>query len=243
MGNPYFYIIRHKPTKKYYAGCKINSSADSSNLMTEHGYKTTSKIIKDLIKKDGLNSFEVLKIKHFKTLEETLSYESRFLIKVNAAENPRFFNKHNGGKNFVNKGGYKLSEATKNKMRKPKSKETIEKQNKEKINRPKEVYQKAIETRKRNNPVWHDEEMRKILSIKNNIRWSNDDNRKKQSEIMKEYYKKNPISEETRNKHRQLSKGENNGMYGKTHNESTKEKMKLAWAKRKEKSVNIKYEK
>jgi hypothetical protein len=77
--------------------------------------------------------------------------------------------------------------------------------------------------------------MRKILSIKNNIRWSNDDNKKKQSEIMKEYYKKNPISEETRNKHRQLSKGENNGMYGKTHNKSTREKMKLAWAKRKEK--------
>jgi hypothetical protein len=235
MGNPYFYIIRHKPTQKYYAGCKINSSADSSNLMTESGYKTTSKIIKDLIKKDGLNSFEVLKIKHFKTPEETLSYESRFLIKVNAAENPMFFNQHNGGKNFVNKGGYNLSEATKNKMKKPKSEETIQKQKEALKKRSKESWKKMVETRKRNNPVWHDEEMRKILSIKNNIRWSNDDNRKKQSEIMKEFYKKNPVSQETRNKHRQLNKGENNSMFGKKHKESTKEKMKLAWAKRKEK--------
>jgi hypothetical protein len=132
MAIPYFYIIKHNPTEKYYAGCKINSFADSSNLMTKSGYKTTSKIIKELIKKDGLGVYKILKIKHFKTPEQALYYESKFLQKVNAAENTRFFNKHNGGKNFVNKGGYKLSETTKNKMRKPKSKETIEKQNKEK---------------------------------------------------------------------------------------------------------------
>lgn len=236
MAIPYFYIIQHKPTQKYYAGCKINSSADSSNLMSKHGYKTTSKVIKELIKKEGLSVFEILRVKHFKSPEETLYYETKFLQKVNAAENPRFFNKHNGGKNFVNMGGYRLTESTKNKMRKPKSKETIEKQNKEKRNRPKEVYQKAIETRKRNNPIWHDEKSRKLLSVKNNIRWKDSENRKKQSEIMKEYYKKNPISEETKNKHKELNKGENNNMFGKKHNESTKEKMKIAWAKRKNKS-------
>lgn len=43
MGIPYFYIIKHQLSGKYYAGYKINSSADSSNLLTLNGYKTTSK--------------------------------------------------------------------------------------------------------------------------------------------------------------------------------------------------------
>lgn len=92
---------------------------------------------------------KLLKIKHFNTPEKALHYETKFLQKVNAAENPKFFNRHNGGKNFVNKGGYILSQTTKNKMRKPKSKETIEKQNKEKKNRSKEVYEKMVETRRK----------------------------------------------------------------------------------------------
>ncbi len=229
---PYFYIIKHGPTGKYYAGCKINSEADSSNLMTENGYKTTSKIVKNLIKKDGLESFQILRIKHFDLPEQALDYETRFLLKVNAAENPMFFNLHNGGKNFVNKGGYSLSESTKEKMKKPKSKETIEKQNREKRERPKEVYEKMVESRRKNNPAWNSEETIKKITEANITRFSDEENRKEHSEIMKEYYKNNPISEETREKHSELSSGESNGMFGKKHSEETKEKMKLAWEKR-----------
>jgi hypothetical protein len=234
MKSPYFYIIKHLPSEKYYAGCKINFQSDSSNLMTENGYKTTSKIIKDLIKKDGLASFQILKIKHFKTKMEALTYESRFLQKVNAAENLKFLNLHNGGKNFVNKGGYKLSECTKNKMKKPKSIETVQKQNEQKRNRPKEVYQKMVQTRKGKNPNWHNEKMLKLISSKNAIRWKNEKNRKEQSDRMKEYYKNNPISEDTRKKLKLANSKENNNMFGKKHTDSTKEKMKLAWLKRKE---------
>lgn len=234
MGNPYFYIIRHKLTGKYYAGCKINSSADSSNLMTESGYKTTSKVIKQLIKKDGLQSFEILKIKHFDSSDKTLSYESRFLMKVNAAENSMFFNQHNGGKNFVNKGGYKLTESTKNKMRKPKSEETIQKQNEEKRNRSKKVYQKAIQTRKQNGLPWISDEQRERVKEFNKRYW-NEKTKEEQRNRMIEFYKKNPISEETRNKHKELSKGSNNGMFGKKHSEETRNKLKLAWQKRKQK--------
>jgi len=135
MRKPYFYIIKHIPSQKYYAGCKINSRANSSDFMTERGYQTTSQVIKEIIQRDGLNSFEIVKIKHFEIPDDALNYEMKFLTKVNAAENARFYNRHNGGKNFVNKGGYKLSESTKQKMRKPKSKETIEKQNQEKKTR------------------------------------------------------------------------------------------------------------
>lgn len=235
---PYFYIIKHEPTKKYYAGCKLNSKSDSSNLMTEGGYKTTSKVIKDLIKKDGLKAFEIIRIKHFESSDQALNYESRFLTKVNAADNPMFFNRQNGGKNFVNKGGYKLSQTTKAKMSKPKSKETIEKQNEGKRCRPKEVYQKMVETRRKNNPVWHNDEMREIISKSGRARFSNEENKIKHSEIMKEYYKNNPVSEEVKEKHRKLSSGENNPMFGKTHSEETREKLRLAWERRKNKQLN-----
>lgn len=151
VSKPYFYIIQHIPTGKYYAGCKINAKADSSNLMTHSGYKTTSKVIKNLIKSDGLDSFQINRIKHFSTSEQTLLYETRFLTKVNAAENPRFFNLHNGGKNFVNRGGYKLKDSTKAKMKKPKAKETVIKQNREKLHRSKDVYNKMVQTRKSKN--------------------------------------------------------------------------------------------
>ena len=233
MRKPYFYIIRHIPTQKYYAGCKINSKANSSDFMTEKGYQTTSDIIKRLIQKDGLSAFEIIRIKHFTTPEEALTYEMKFLTKVNAAEHPMFYNRHNGGKNFVNKGGYKLSEHTKLKMRKPKSQETVEKQNQEKRTRSKDVYKKMVATRKSRYTSWHTAEQ--IERIKqHNATWWNEENRRKHSEKMKEVHKLNPIREETRQKHREKSKGANNGMFGKKHNEATREKLRLAWQKRKE---------
>lgn len=236
MNKPYFYIIKHLPSQKYYAGCKINSKANSLNFMTTEGYQTSSKTIKELIVKDSLSQFSVIRIKHFETSTEALMYETRFLTKVNASKNIMFYNKHNGGKSFVNEGGYKLSESTKQKMRKPKSAETIEKQNLEKRTRDKSVYMKMIETRRQNNPVWHSEESKERIR-QHNATWWDEENRKKQSEIMKNYFKDNPVSESTRQKHREKSAGCNNGMFGKTHSEATREKLRLAWQKRKERKT------
>lgn len=237
MKKPYFYIIQHIPTENYYAGCKISSHADSSNLMTEDGYKTTSKIVKKIIKQEGLLSFKILKIRHFENAQDALNYESRFLQKVNAAENTKFLNLHNGGKNFVNKGGYKLNEYTKNKMRKPKSKETIEKQNLQKKNRSEEVYKKMVKTRKSKDAPWISEEQKEKIKKFNQSYW-NDQNRDIQKNRMIEYYKNNPVSEETKNKKREIFKGEKNPMFNKKHNDLTKAKMKLAWEKRKNKKNN-----
>lgn len=232
MKTPYFYIIEHKTTQQYYAGCKINASANSSNFMTEKGYKTTSKIVRKIIENEGLEAFKIVKIKHFKSAQEAVWYETRFLQKVNAAQNPRFLNQQNGGKNFINKGGYKLKESTKNKMRKPKSEKTIKKQNEEKRNRPKSVYQKMVETRKKNGLPWHSDKMRERIKEFNQTYWDNE-KREKHAELMREYYKKTPISEETRKKLKERSQGKNNKMYGKKHNEETRKKMRLAWQKRK----------
>ena len=231
---PYFYIIKHIPSQKYYAGCKINSKANSLNLMTEGGYQSSSKIIKELIIKDSLSQFNIIRVKHFDTSEEALLYETRFLTKVNAANNIMFYNRHNGGKSFVNTGGYKLSEYTKQKMKKPKTSITIEKQNIEKRSRDKSVYIKAVKTRKQNNSNRLSDERKEQIRV-HNATWWDIENRQKQSEIMKNYFKANPVSESTKQKHREKSIGPSNGMYGKTHNEMTKEKLRLAWQKRKEK--------
>ena len=237
MKKPYFYIIKHIPSQKYYAGCKINFEADSSNLMKEGGYQTTSRVIKKLIQTDGLTSFCIVKLRHFETPREALLYETKFLLKVNAAKNPTFYNQSNGGKNFVNEGGYKLSEATKQKMRKPKSRETVEKQNQEKRTRSKETYKKMVETRKARYETWHTEEQIERVKQHNAVFWT-EENRKKHSEIMKEYHKHNPYKEETRKKWSEARKGSGNNMYGKNHSKEAREKMKLAWQKRKQKKID-----
>ena len=88
---PYFYIIQHITSLKYYAGYK-SYGYGSDNLMTPDGYKTSSKEIKRLINRDGLGAFIIRKIKRFKTTEEAYEYEFRFLTKVNAKDNVTFLN-------------------------------------------------------------------------------------------------------------------------------------------------------
>jgi hypothetical protein len=93
-----------------------------------------------------------------------------------------------------------------------------------------------VNTRKERYDTWNNEAQRNAISEANKKRWNEEENRKKHSDIMKDYYKNNPVSEETKTKKKETSKGDRNGMFGKTHNESTREKMKLAWEKRKQKN-------
>jgi hypothetical protein len=232
--NPYFYIIQHTTSGKYYAGCKISINADSATFMTEFGYQTTSKVVRDIIKSEGLSSFKIRKIKHFSSKLETLAYENRFLLRVNAAKNINFLNKQNGGKYFYNEGGYELSSSTKQKMSKPKSPQTKEKMSLSLRQRSKDVYKKSIESRRLNNATWISEDQK--LKIKNhNANYWNEANKFKHREIMLEFYKQNPISEETRKLLSKNNSGKNNKMYGKKHSEETRLKMKQAWEKRKNK--------
>jgi hypothetical protein len=231
---PYFYLIKHINSNKLYAGCKYSKkNLDSNNLMTDFGYKTSSKVIKKLIEKDGLDSFNIIDIKHFETAEEAREYESNFLENVDAKNNQNFINLSNSKKDYVNKGGYSLSKKTKEKMKKPKSEETIKKMKKSLRQRPKKVYDKMVKSRKEND-FWNDPGCRKKISKANQIRFSDVENRKKHSEIMIKYYQENPISEETRKKQSDSLSGKKNPMYGRKHNEETRLKMKAAWEKRKQ---------
>jgi hypothetical protein len=236
MNKPYFYIIRHKKNKKYYFGCKF-SNPDSSNLLLHGGYQTSSKIIKNIIKNEGLEIFEIIKIKHFDTADDVINYEHKFLLKINAAENNNCYNRTNGSEYFRNKGGYSLSTRTKNKMRKPKTKITRDKMSECLKKRDSSVYRKMVKSRYENNEYWNSPETRKKISEANINRFSDEENRLKHSKIMTEYYQENPVSEKTKKIKKEQNSGNSNPMYGKKHREDTKIKMKLAWEKRKNKNI------
>lgn len=93
--NPYFYIIQDTRNGMYYAGAKWGKDANPNNLMIEGGYTTSSSIIKEIISRFGLDIFIVRKIKTFKTANEAFNYETKFLQKIDAKRNPKFYNGHN----------------------------------------------------------------------------------------------------------------------------------------------------
>lgn len=92
---PFFYVIQDIRNGMYYAGSKYGKDANPEKFMTEIGYHTTSKTIKKIISEYGLELFIIRKIKLFTGARKTVKYEKRFLEKVNARKNPRFYNGHN----------------------------------------------------------------------------------------------------------------------------------------------------
>lgn len=100
--NPYFYIIRHVASNRLYAGYKSQKkTCNSSTLMTDGGYQTSSKVVKKIIAKEGLSAFVIVMICHFSTAEEAYSFEINFLTQFNAHNNPLFINRHIGGNKFL----------------------------------------------------------------------------------------------------------------------------------------------
>ena len=92
---PYFYIIQHIASKKYYAGSKYSIDADPNKFFIFGGYTTSSNTIDNIIQKEGLSAFCIRKVKCFTHSHEAYDYETRFLVRVNAASNDSFYNHHN----------------------------------------------------------------------------------------------------------------------------------------------------
>jgi len=130
MGTPFTYLIYSKRTNQYYYGVRYCNGCHPNQLWTT--YFTSSKVIKSLIKMYGTDEFIVSIRKTFANAETAINWESRFLNRVKAATSNKWLNLHNGDGNFRNKGGYKLSKETKEKMSKPKSEQTKEKMSKAK---------------------------------------------------------------------------------------------------------------
>ena len=95
MNKPYFYIIEHIPSRKYYAGVRFAKNCNKDELLKEDGYCTSSNLVNQIIKEDGLESFKIRKIKEFDNKFDAMEYEAKFLHKVNAMHNARFLNLNN----------------------------------------------------------------------------------------------------------------------------------------------------
>lgn len=103
----YFYIIRHKPSGKYYAGSRRNKHGYPGELLKEDGYKTSSNLVKEMIQRDGLDSFEVALIIPQSHLQiGVLDYETAFLRANDCKRNPLWINRSN------NEGTYGFAEFT-----------------------------------------------------------------------------------------------------------------------------------
>ncbi len=228
---PYTYLIKHTKSGNLYHGSRSNKSGcHPEELLKENGYTTSSKIIKEIIKNEGLNSFEIIEITIHSSPKEAIIAEEQYHKLYDVAGNVYYFNQHNAGTKFTtintthnrkhreetkqkigisNKGkckGRSKSEETKQKMRKPKSEE----------HRKKMLGRKVSEDAKR-----------KIGQSKKGIPRSEETKMKLSLANMGKKH-----TEETIDKMRVANLGENNGMFGKIHNEETRSKMSDSWKNR-----------
>ena len=92
---PYFYIIRHISSQKLYAGSRYAKNCHPDEFMQPNGYTTSSTIINSIIKSEGLESFEILRIDINCDGLHPHDYETAFLEINDCADLDNWFNKHN----------------------------------------------------------------------------------------------------------------------------------------------------
>jgi hypothetical protein len=92
---PYFYIIQHKITKILYAGSRWAKNCHPDEFMQPNGYQTSSNTIKYIIKLEGLNIFDIIRIDTNLDGLSAYDYESMFLQALNCANLYNWYNSHN----------------------------------------------------------------------------------------------------------------------------------------------------
>ena len=104
---PYCYHLFHVPTGKHYYGsrtARTKRAAHPNELWVS--YFSSSQRVHALREQYGDDSFIATVRKVFQTKEEALRWESRLLKRVNAKENGKWLNCHNGDGKFTNKSGF-----------------------------------------------------------------------------------------------------------------------------------------
>lgn len=107
MRVPYFYIIKHINTNRFYVGSAWGKKVNPDQLLKEGGYMTSSSYVHKIIKEDGLKSFvidtiiteEELQIP-FNNIRTVLEYETWFQNFHDCASSVKWINKRNN--NFKN---------------------------------------------------------------------------------------------------------------------------------------------
>lgn len=212
---PYTYLVTHKASNKRYYGCSYGKNCHPDNLGKT--YLTSSKIINNIIKTEGIDAFiwEVRLLRN--TPNEVRLLEAKFLSRINAAESDDWFNRSNGSKNFLCIGH---SDETRKKMvashtgmrHSEETKRKISEGNKGKIMPP------------------ISDETRRKQSISRTGLHRTEDTRKRISES--KMGKNNPrfgvpITDETRKRLSDAQTGQNNGFFGKSHSEDTRREISL----------------
>lgn len=146
------YHLYHIPTGKNYYGVRYANGADPSTLWTT--YFSSSKVVHSLIEEHGRDSFIATVRKTFLLKESAIAWETMFLQKIDAANNPLWINRSNGGKRF--RGAIECSDETRRKMSRARKGKTHTEETKQKMcqsrkNRPditEETRQKMRESNK-----------------------------------------------------------------------------------------------
>jgi hypothetical protein len=95
---PYVYCIIHKNNGIRYIGSRTCKKANPEDLFTK--YFTSSNIIKQVIKKEGKQIFDIEWIIIQQTSEEAIALEAKILKEQNAALSVNYYNCTNGDANF-----------------------------------------------------------------------------------------------------------------------------------------------
>lgn len=101
----YTYYVKHLKTGLQYYGVKYGKSADPAKFWKPHGYFTSSKIIKAMVKEEGPEAFRAEVRKIFQSKEEAVNYEQRFLRRVKAPTSPQWLNQAYGTGPYLDKFG------------------------------------------------------------------------------------------------------------------------------------------
>lgn len=104
---PYFYIIKNTQTGIQYAGSKWAAGCHPNEFMKASGYCTSSKIISEIIERDGLDVFETVSIVTDLGGLSAYDFETAFLLENNCAGSSDWYNCHNNNGFDFGSDGFK----------------------------------------------------------------------------------------------------------------------------------------
>lgn len=90
---PYTYSVTHKKTAIHYYGSRYSRGCSPDDLFKT--YFTSCKIIHNLIKTEGISGFIIKIRKTFNDVFSCIAHENKFLKRIDARNNSKFFNRQN----------------------------------------------------------------------------------------------------------------------------------------------------
>ena len=96
---PFTYLLKFKQTGQVYYGVRYREGCNPSELWAT--YFSSSKVVKSMIAEFGKDCFDFEIRKKFNTKKEARDWEQKVLIRMNAANHPKFLNRSNNMKGVL----------------------------------------------------------------------------------------------------------------------------------------------